>query len=602
MLRKRGLYKREKEKYRVLDMKDNKVCVIDCIKKTMPVWIKETELLNYVEESEECIVDDTLEDVDAAVKKIIYQRYAMVSPILPFIANKVMRSEAIKMIAEENNVTKQTVRKYLCEYLSTYDIRSLAPRERQQKTLCADEKVMRKSLNKWYYTTKKRTLKTVYTLMLQNYYCDTEGRLLEEYPSLRQFRYFFHKYNQKEKELISRENLSCYQRNCRPLVGNGIQSFASNIGTGMLDATICDIYLVNETGGIVGRPVLTACIDVFSGICMGYSLSWQGGIYSLRDLMLNIVTDKVEHCKSFGIDISQEEWPCRQLPLKFVTDMGSEYKGSTFSQIADLGVEVVNLPAYRPDLKGCVEKFFDTIQNYYKPYLKGKGVIEPDYQERGVMDYRKQACLTLADFEAVILHCIIFYNSKRVLENYPFTDEMIESGVKPYPHEIWKYGRTLDGVNLMDTDKQTLVMALLPRANAKFTRKGLYVNGLHYHNHNYREQYLNGKECVTAYNPDDVSKAWLLENGSYICFDLIETRFADKNLEEAGLLKQKQRELVKKEKEIRIQAEIDLANHIHIIADRTSCPGCADIKNIRANRNREQAKAHKDFVKEAGIQ
>jgi len=83
---------------------------------------------------------------------------------------------------------------------------------------------------------------------------------------------------------------------------------------------------------------------------------------------------------------------------------------------------------------------------------------------------------------------------------------------------------------------------------------------------------------------------------------LIETRFADKNLEEAGLLKQKQRELVKKEKEIRIQAEIDLANHIHIIADRTSCPGCADIKNIRANRNREQAKAHKDFVKEAGIQ
>ncbi len=77
MLRKRGLYKREKEKYRVLDIKDNKVCVIDCIKKTMPVWIKETELLDYVEETEDCITDDTLEDVDTAVKKTIYQRYAI---------------------------------------------------------------------------------------------------------------------------------------------------------------------------------------------------------------------------------------------------------------------------------------------------------------------------------------------------------------------------------------------------------------------------------------------------------------------------------------------------------------------------------------------
>lgn len=133
------------------------------------------------------------------------------------------------------------------------------------------------------------------------------GQTFREISQSKTVSLLFHNYNQKEKELISRENLTCYQRNCRPLVGNGIQSFASNVGTGMLDATVCDIYLVNETGEIVCRPVLTACIDVYLSICMGYSLSWQGGIYSLRDLMLNIVTDKVEHCKLFGIDISQVE-------------------------------------------------------------------------------------------------------------------------------------------------------------------------------------------------------------------------------------------------------------------------------------------------------
>ena len=64
--------------------------------------------------------------------------------------------------------------------------------------------------------------------------------------------------------------------------------------------------------------------------------------------------------------------------------------------MAELGVTIVNLPSYRPELKGIVEKFFDLIQDSFKPYLKGKGVIDPDFQERGAHDYRKDACLTLS--------------------------------------------------------------------------------------------------------------------------------------------------------------------------------------------------------------
>ena len=57
-------------------------------------------------------------------------------------------------------------------------------------------------------------------------------------------------------------------------------------------------------------------------------------------------------------------------------------------------------------IKGAVEKFFDLIQTSFKAHLKGKGVIEPDYQERGAHDYRKDACLTMQDFEKIIIHCI----------------------------------------------------------------------------------------------------------------------------------------------------------------------------------------------------
>lgn len=133
--------------------------------------------------------------------------------------------------------------------------------------------------------------------MLQHFYCNADGSLKEQYPSYYQFRYFYRKYNKKETEYISRNGLSYYQRNQRPLTGDGVQAFAPTIGMGMLDATVCDIYLVNESGAIVGRPILTLCVDAYSGVICGYSLSWEGGIYSLRNLGL---TDEIR--KSVACD------------------------------------------------------------------------------------------------------------------------------------------------------------------------------------------------------------------------------------------------------------------------------------------------------------
>ena len=419
-LKKNLLLKKEKDNipiFRVLAIEKDKVLVIDCIKKTMPVWLEIGKLDDFVEEKESQgsaqsgeTDFDILEDYSPDVRKVIYQRYNIISTILPFVDNEPMRRELIAKLAAEHGISKQSVRKYLCEYLSSQDIRSLAPQEKNtDRALTQDEKNMRKALNKYYYTTKKRTLKNVYTMMLRDSYCDGDGKLLGAYPSFYQFRYFFRKYNTKQTEYISRNGLSYYQRNQRPLVGDGVQAFAPNVGVGMLDATVLDIYLINEAGGIVGRPILTACVDAYSGLCCGYSLSWEGGVYSLRNLMLNVIADKVEHCRTFGIEIDRQDWSCDRLSAKFVTDMGSEYKGSNFEQITELGVQIINLPSYRPELKSKVEKFFDCIQSYYKNQLKGKGVVEPDFQERGVHDYRKDACLTMADFEKIIIHCILFY-------------------------------------------------------------------------------------------------------------------------------------------------------------------------------------------------
>lgn len=584
--------------YRVLDLKEN-VLVMDCVKKTMPVWKTYEELSSYVEEEEEKVeILEAFEQMDGERRKTAYQRYNMISGILPFLSEEKMRTFAIRKASEEYKVSRQTIRNYLCEYLAAMDIRSLAPGERKAKKLTIDEKNMRKSLNKWYYTTKKRTLKNCYTLMLQKFYCNEDGILKEDYPSYYQFRYFYRKYNKKETEYISRNGLSYYQRNQRPLVGDCVQTFAPTIGMGMLDATICDIYLVNECGAIVGRPILTLCVDAYSGVVCGYSLSWEGGIYSLRNLMLNVIADKVEHCKAFGIEIKEEQWPSHQLPLKLVTDQGSEYKGENFAQITDLGVELINLKSFRADEKGPVEQCFNALQNYYKPILKGKGVIETDFQERGVHDYRKDACLTMEDFEKVILNCIIFYNSNRVMEKFPFTEDMLQAEVKPIPCYVWDYAKTNLGANLMDMTGEKLIQVLLPRTKGKFSRYGLAVNGMHYHNPLFREEYLQGKECEVAYDMDNSNHIWLIENGVFIQFDLIESRYRDKGLEDVSDMKSRQRELVRKEQRQKTQAEVDLTKAIQLIADSSRKDFSPSIKGIRSNRQKEQMRTHKNHVKE----
>ena len=217
-------------------------------------------------------------------------------------------------------------------------------------------------------------------------------------------------------------------------------------------------------------------IGEYSGLCCGYSLSWEGGIYSLKKLMLNIITDKTEYCKSFGIDINSDDWNCDKLPSTLVTDMGSEYKSENLEQLSELGITIVNLPSYRPELKGCIEKFFDMIQNLFKPYLKGKGVVEPDFQERGAHDYRKDACLTLNEFEKIILHCIIFYNSKRVINSFPYTENMLKDRGKPISSQIWNWCIGEKTANLIQTDSRQLMLTLLPRAQGTFTRFGLKVS------------------------------------------------------------------------------------------------------------------------------
>ena len=612
---KNELLKKDNHIVRILSENGDEVLYIPCqgTKGTMPKWCGISEFKNYIS----CTEDELLElhgmeivpeeKMQSEERNTARQRYIIIAPVLGCLEDEKIRAQMIEKTAKEHGITKQTVRNYLKMYLTYNSISALVRKHRttKEKTITEDEKNIRWAINKYYYSRKKNSLNTAYKLMLKEKYTNAEGILEEEYPSFNQFRYWYAKNKKYMSYYISREGKTGFMRNHRVLIGDNVQAFAGAPGVGMADSTIVDLYIVSDDRTrVVGRPVLAALLDGYSYLCLGYSLGWEGGEYSLQSLMINIVTNKKEYCHKFGIEITEEEWP-RGLPGCIVTDRGSDYAGNTYGQLAELGVKIINLEAYRADAKGVVEKFFDIIQNFFKPYLKGAGVVAEEYLQRGsyFADYKEKSCLTLKEFETILLRCIVHYNSRHIIKNFPFTEEMLEMEIKPYSNCIWKYGMEhLRGCNvLQDITKEQIILTLLPRTDGNFSRFGLKVNGLRYFCKGFFERCLKGGKVTVAYDRTDVSCVWLYEEGEYTRFDLIESRYQGKDIEAVLDMKERPKEIINREQQQSIQSEIDLASHIQAIKHNAVTETSPDVKNIRETREEERKRRHINFAKEAGL-
>lgn len=589
--------------YRILAEDKDNYLVLNCNTKNMPAWKKESELADGViinrEEVFEILEIELIEEkLTGTAFKQANERYTMIAGVLAFMNDDSLRNRAIAIAVDTYGISRRTLTTYLCNYLVTDNISSLVPKPRKKnRSLNDDEKIMRWALNKFYYTRHKNKLSDCYIMMLKEKYTDESGKLKEEHPSIHQFRYFFNKTRKKQTELISREGIKEYQLNHRPLLGEGIHDFAPTIGTGMLDGTVCDLYLVDSSGKLVGRPLLVACVDAYSGLCCGYSLLWEGGVYSVHEMMLNVIEDKVKWCKQFGIQIQKEQWPCDKLPGVLVTDRGSEYISYNFEQISELGCQVISLPSFSANMKGPVEKLFDLVQDSFKPFLKGYGVIEKDFQKRGIKDYRLESCLTIEQFEKIIIHTIIYYNN-RVLENFPYSDDMMKDGIVPSPAGIWDYQTEYGNSNLLSVSKEQLVLTLLPRTEGRFTRKGLVVNKMRYDADGFTEEYLNGEKCTVAFNPDDASVVWLLKEGDYIKFSLIEKKYNGMSVDEVHTQKKKQKQYVAGFREDALVAKVDLAQKINTIVEHALKSDDTDITGVTKRRQKARIQRHRNLTSE----
>lgn len=348
-----------------------------------------------------------------------------------------------------------------------------------------------------------------------------------------------------------------------------------------MDATPADIYLVSrhDRSKVIGRPYIYLAVDTATQLIAGIYVGLECDESAVMLCLANAAQDKVEYCREYGIEIDPSQWPSLGLPHEIITDKGNEFFGSRMQELCQkYGVEIQSLPPFRPDGKGLVEKSFDLIQQRYKPLLRGKGVIEPDAQERWAVDYRSQSVLTLDEFVKIVIHCVIYINSGRILAD------------AVTPAQKW-----LDsGASLLNVPAEELQLMSLPRETAKLTRKGLRLNGLLYVPADMDGLTLD-KTYDAAYSRADLSCVYVrLDDCSFKPCRLSphQAQYSGLSQTEADMLKQEERKLRSSARKKEISVSVESIQSIRQIVRDASLAGSPktkqDGKVISENRSGER--------------
>jgi len=476
------------------------------------------KVLNTIEKIEAPL--DFLQSKNKNLTEGQKSRLSLISPLIEddtSISNRTVRNEKIKKIAETNHTTVRRIQKLYYRYLAGRSL--VEERKPVVRPETEEEKDFAWAINNFYYSAKKMSLRTVYDLLLLSRYTDADGHLMEEYPTWHTFRHYFYEkgYHRKARNEIARNGLSNYQRNSRPLFGSASE-WKSKVGAYQMDETQADIYLVSRLNKkvVIGRPNIYMAVDTATQLIAGIYVGLDAGEQAVISCLANAAMDKVEFCRQYGIEITKDMWPNTGLPGEIITDKGKEFIGSRMEEMAmKYGMEFQSLPPFRPDGKGLVEKFFDLLQQKYKPLLRGKGVIEEDARERWATDYRSQAVLTLEDFTMIVIHCILYLNSSRIIEE--------GSGKAATAATLWKWYEDQGESNIIPVNQEQLYLFGLPRKTITLTRKGITVQGLTYVNREYKkllERKPVGTSMTIAYDPENVSQIYLMDGMDYIPFEL----------------------------------------------------------------------------------
>lgn len=556
MLRINDVYNYQQTNFRLLsEIPSGYIWINIDDKSALPEFIDQLSLNTLIEEEACTLIQDPYENLRLANEPSNSSRaikrdnnYALISPIIldPDHYEANIRGPLINNVLAENKTTKQTLYRLLRNYwqrgqapnalLPMHTNKRKDGKERQVKKklgrprihsdgegmIITDEiaRLFNLVINRHLLNQNKHTTGYAYR-RFQSLYLSKHPQISEtEIPTIWQFKYHYDtNFNTLEK-LRSRTNNKIFNKDIRPLHSTVNTHILGPGSKYEIDATIADIYLLSDSdrASIVGRPIIYLVADVFSRMVTGFYIGFENPSYVTSvQAIKTAVCDKTDICKKFGIDIDPEDWPCIGLPESILADRG-ELLGSQIETLEkSFSVRIENTPAYRGDLKGIVERYFNTIQANFKPYTAELGVVQGLKEVRkGGHDYRIDATLTITDFTKIILNSILMHNNHHFLASYDREADM-PPDMPLVPIEIWNWGLQNRTGQLRAVDANSIYIALLPRKKATISNLGIKLFSVYYtcseivkNGWLHRKGTINRpKDLQVAYDLIDASKIYI---------------------------------------------------------------------------------------------
>ena len=589
------------ERFRLLLECDGGGWIISYDKLSEPFYVSAEELLTMKRiEAPDAYVAAVQLFKSGAFTEAERMRYEMIEPLLSddeYISNRKKRKKTLRELAAKYQTTPRRLNKIYIRFLATS--RLIAQKTGIIKSNGKYEREFLWAIKTYYFSSRRISLRDTYCNMLVALFTAPDGTLMDDIPSFNSFRkyYFKHNLHKTSQRDISRTGLSDYQRNKRLLCGSAM-GWRDKIGTYQMDATIADIYLVSRFDkSVIGRPYIYLAVDTATQLIAGIYVGLDSGDTAVMACLRNAAEDKAAYCAAYGISIEQWQWPSHGLPNEIVSDKGSEFLGTAVDDLCvHYGITAQSLPPFRPDGKGLVEKMFDLLQQRYKPLLRGKGVIEADARERWAIDYRAQAVLNIDEFTKILIHCVLYLNTGRIIESFAPSSQMVADDVKPLAVSIWNWMERNGRSALLDIEKEKLDLFGLPKVKVKIARKGIFCQGLWYSDREMQKYgFTPGLTVSVLYNPQNVDEVYIeLDYGNFLRVPLSKgtEQFAGISFFEYDLFHKKQSEQRKRLEREEIEARIAAMHQISEIAEHAGPPAGKKVDGsiIEENRKREKEK------------
>ena len=249
------------------------------------------------------------------------------------------------------------------------------------------------------------------------------------------------------------------------------------------DHTLLDIILIGEKGQ-PKRPWLTTIIDDYSRAICGYYLSFE------NPCAINIALS----LKQAIWKKSNPKWQVCGIPNTLYSDNGKDFKSKHIEQVAaDLKIQLKHSTPDRPQGKGRIERFFQTVNQLLLMDLPG---YAPPSTPSLV------GTLTLEGFTLLF--------EKFIVEEY---HQRVHSSIGMTPLERWISNGFLP--QLPESLEQLDVLLLTITRPRKVHR-----DGIHFQNFLYIEPTLAayvGEEITIRYDPRDLAEIRVYYENSFLC-------------------------------------------------------------------------------------